>query len=113
MVIKNIRSLNTKRIEYKIASLTYKTIHFNDPSYLSNLLTFQNHSRDLRSSNTRLVSYMFHSLKVCKLDVPYPLLLPLSGICCQLTFAWTLQFHLFMLALKPIYFHLKFSVLAD
>jgi hypothetical protein len=42
-----------KRITFKIASLTYKTLHFNEPSYLFNLLTFENNSRNLRSSNTR------------------------------------------------------------
>jgi len=48
-----------QRIQYKIASLTYKTLLFHEPSYLSNLLTLQNHSRNQRSSNTRLLLVPF------------------------------------------------------
>jgi hypothetical protein len=48
-----------KRIEFKIASLTYKTLHFKQPSYLADLLIPYNPCRLLRSSNQ------------LKLSVPY------------------------------------------
>ena len=38
-----------QRIDYKIASLTFKTLHFNQPSYLADLLVTETPSRSLRS----------------------------------------------------------------
>jgi hypothetical protein len=38
-----------QRIDYKIASLTFKTLHFNQPSYLAELLITETPSRFLRS----------------------------------------------------------------
>ena len=37
-----------QRIDYKIASLTFKTLHFNQPSYLTELLITKTPSRSLR-----------------------------------------------------------------
>jgi hypothetical protein len=95
-----------KRITLKIASITYKTLHFNEPSYLFNLLTFENNSRNLRSSNTRRLHVPL--IKNVQLVDPFLLLHPLCGILCHLTFAVSLPFHLFMLVLKLIYFLLEF-----
>ena len=38
-----------QRIDYKIASLTFKTLHFNQPSYLAELLIPETSTRPLRS----------------------------------------------------------------
>ena len=38
-----------QRIDYKIASLTFKTLHFNEPSYLAELLIPETSTRPLRS----------------------------------------------------------------
>ena len=46
-----------QRIDYKIASLTFKTLHFNQPSYLAELLITETPSRSLRS-------FSQHKLKI-------------------------------------------------
>src|SRR6188768_2433288 len=45
-----------ERIQYKIALLTFKTLKFGLPSYLSDLLTLYHPGRTLRSSNLNLLS---------------------------------------------------------
>src|SRR5437899_8857324 len=45
-----------ERIQFKIASLTFKAINFRKPSYLSELITSYQPSRNLRSSGTNLLS---------------------------------------------------------
>ena len=42
-------------IQYKILSLTYSTIQFNQPSYLRNLLTVQNKINTRSSSSVTLI----------------------------------------------------------
>jgi len=44
-----------ERIQFKIASLTFKVIHFGKPSYLAELITSYQPSRNLRSSGTNLL----------------------------------------------------------
>ena len=44
-----------ERIKYKIAVLTFKTMHFAKPSYLADLIYPHQPSRQLRSSNTNLL----------------------------------------------------------
>ena len=46
-----------QRIDYKIASLTFKTLHFNQPSYLPELFITKTPSRSLRS-------FSQHKLKI-------------------------------------------------
>ena len=46
----------SKRITFKIAFLTFKTIHSQQPSYLNSLLTPYLPTRNLRSSNLNLLS---------------------------------------------------------
>ena len=46
-----------QHIDYKIASLTLKTLHFNQPSYLADLLVTENPSHSLRS-------FSLHKLKI-------------------------------------------------
>ena len=45
----------SQRIKYKIALLTFKTLHFGKPTYLSELLSSYQPSRSLRSSDTNLL----------------------------------------------------------
>ena len=45
-----------QRIIFKIAFLTFKALHYREPSYLFDLLIPHNSSRNLRSSNTHLLS---------------------------------------------------------
>src|SRR5437899_13076340 len=45
-----------ERIQFKIASLTFKAINFRKPSYLSELITSYQPSRNLHSSGTNLLS---------------------------------------------------------
>src|SRR5438552_16213500 len=49
----------TQRIKYKITVLTFKTLHFNKPAYLSKLLTPYKPSRNLRSSDANLLTVPF------------------------------------------------------
>jgi Reverse transcriptase (RNA-dependent DNA polymerase)/Endonuclease/Exonuclease/phosphatase family len=42
-----------QRIKFKIASLTFKTLNFKQPSYLTELIKVQDYPRNLRSSNKR------------------------------------------------------------
>jgi hypothetical protein len=49
----------SQRIIYKIASLTYKTLHYKQPLYLSQLLTCYTPFRDLRSSDQYLLTVPF------------------------------------------------------
>ena len=55
-----LRSLHwlpvAQRIKYKIAVLTYKTIHFNKPSYLADLIKPYHPTRSLRSSFAGLLA---------------------------------------------------------
>ncbi len=44
-----------KRIDFKIAVVTYKLLNIRQPHYLSNLLTFQNTGRHLRSTDQQLL----------------------------------------------------------
>ena len=44
-----------ERIQFKIASLTFKVINFGKPSYLDELITSYQPSRNLRSSSTNLL----------------------------------------------------------
>lgn len=46
----------SQRIKYKIALLTFKTLHFGKPSYLSELLSLYQPSRKLRSSDANLLA---------------------------------------------------------
>ena len=46
----------SERIEYKIALLTFKTLQSGKPSYLSDLVSFYNPSRSLRSSDSFLLT---------------------------------------------------------
>ena len=46
----------SKRITFKIAALTFKTLHYNAPVYLANLLHAYTPSRALRSSTQHLLS---------------------------------------------------------
>ena len=46
----------SQRIKYKIALLTFKILHFGKPSYLSDLVSFYQPSRTLRSTNSLLLS---------------------------------------------------------
>ena len=48
-----------QRIEYKIAVLTFKTLHFNQPSYLAQLLVTVTPSRSLRSFSNRKLQIPF------------------------------------------------------
>ena len=45
----------TSRTEYKISLLAYQCIHGNAPSYLKELVTLQDPTRNLRSANTYLL----------------------------------------------------------
>src|SRR3981081_1708295 len=45
----------SQRIVFKIAALTYKTLHYKQPSYLSNLLQHYRPKQNLRSSNQNLL----------------------------------------------------------
>src|SRR5688572_29481662 len=45
-----------QRITYKIATLTFKTLHYKQPSYLLNLLPTYSPSINLRSSNQLLLT---------------------------------------------------------
>ena len=45
-----------QRIKYKIALLTFKTLHFSKPSYLADLISYYRPSRSLRSANAQLLS---------------------------------------------------------
>ena len=56
-LLKNLHwLLLPERIQFKIASLTFKAINFRKPSYLSELITSYQPSRNLRSSGTNLLS---------------------------------------------------------
>ena len=44
------------RIDFKIASLTYKTLHIQQPAYLFELLTPYNTTRNLRSTDKHLLT---------------------------------------------------------
>jgi hypothetical protein len=46
----------SERINFKIASLTFKVLNYSKPSYLAELLTSYQPSRSLRSSGTNLLS---------------------------------------------------------
>ena len=46
----------SSRITFKIAILTFKTLHFQQPTYLLDLLSPYNPTRTLRSSNQNLLS---------------------------------------------------------
>ena len=55
-ILKSLHWLKIKeRIQYKILSLTYSTIQFNQPSYLRNLLTVQNKINTRSSSSVTLI----------------------------------------------------------
>jgi len=58
-----LRSLHwlpiSQRISYKIALLTFKTLHFNSPTYLSDLLIPKKSSRSLRSDDKNLLHVPF------------------------------------------------------
>ena len=49
----------TQRIKYKITLLTFKTLHFGKPAYLSELLSPYKPSRNLRSSDANLLTVPF------------------------------------------------------
>ena len=93
-----------QRIDYKIASLTFKTLHFNQPSYLAELFITET-PRSLRSfSQHKLKIPLLSSLN--KVNVPLLLLHLLSGdTLCLLTFAlFVLLLLHFMLFLKTHFF---------
>ena len=48
-----------QRIDYKIASLTFKTFHFNQPSYLAELLIIETPSRSLLSFSQHKLNIPF------------------------------------------------------
>ena len=55
-ILKSLHWLKIReRIHYKVLSLTYSTIQFNQPSYLRNLLTIQNTINTRSSSTTTLI----------------------------------------------------------
>ena len=49
----------TQRIKYKIALLTFKTLHHGKPAYLSDLISPYKPSRNLRSSDANLLAVPF------------------------------------------------------
>ena len=59
-ILKDLHWLPVRqRITFKIACLTYKAKHLNQPLYLAELLTPYNTSRNLRSSDKILLSIPF------------------------------------------------------
>ena len=53
----------TDRIEYKIASLCFKSLNRNGPSYMSDILSYSTPIRELRSSSKQLLSVLRPKLK--------------------------------------------------
>ena len=45
-----------ERIKFKIATLTFKVLHFDKPYYLANLVSYYKPSRNLRSLNYHLIA---------------------------------------------------------
>jgi hypothetical protein len=45
-----------QRVIFKLATITYKTLHINQPSYLHELLQYHKPSRSLRSASQHLLT---------------------------------------------------------
>jgi hypothetical protein len=64
-ILKNLHWLPISlRIDYKIASITYKTLQSKQPSYLFKILTPYSSVRNLRSSDHRLLAVPFTKTEI-------------------------------------------------
>ena len=92
----------SQRIKFKIAVLTFKTLHIGQPSYLADNLSLYNPSRNLRSSTANLLIIPDIRSEVGRNSFAYSaptiwnsLPQPLRDCTCLTTFRKQLKSHLF------------------
>ena len=102
-----LRSLHwlpvAQRIKYKIAVLTYKTIHFNKPSYLADLIKPYHSTRSLRSSCPCPLPFQMFDLLL--LDALSPFRHLLYGTLCRVIYGHALPLVYFAVSSRPIFPH--------
>jgi len=58
-----------KRINFKVATLTYKVLSTQQPAYLYNLISYHQPSRSLRSSSQSLLQLHYITYLKCAIDL--------------------------------------------
>jgi len=94
-----------ERIQFKIASLTFKVIHFGKPSYLAELITSYQPSRNLRSSGTNLLCVPDIRSEIGRRSFSYSA--PKYGILCHQILGHVHVLALSRVSLKLISSHLR------